>query len=221
MAKQFIIVDDHPIFRRGLATLIQTEQEYEVLAESNTIDGVLEILKNSTPDIMMVDITLSKQNGLDLVKMLQKNDPKIPILVISMHDEDVFAERAIQAGALGYVMKHAPPEIIMEAVRTVLSGNIYLSQSVQQRILESRFSQPQSGKTLMIESLSQRELEILQYIGQGFGASEIAEILNLSVKTIHTYRDHLKEKLQIETSQEVRRFAIKWNQSINTGTGGR
>lgn len=220
MPKQFIIVDDHPIFRRGLATLIQMEQDYQVLAESNTIDGVLEILKTASPDIMMVDITLNNQNGLDLVKMLQNRDPRIPILVISMHDEDVYAERAIQAGALGYVMKHALPEVIMEAIRTVLSGNIYLSQGVQQRILEARFNQPQSGKALMIERLSQRELEILQYIGEGFGASEIAEILNLSVKTIHTYRDHLKEKLQIETSQEVRRFAIKWNQSLNTAPKG-
>jgi len=221
MIRKFIIVDDHPVFRHGLATLIQTEEEYLVAAEANSIEDVMELLKTDIPDIIIVDITLNNQNGLDLVQKLQYHDPKIPILVVSMHDEEVYAERSIQTGAMGYVMKHSPPEVIMEAISTVLNGNIYLSKSIQQKILEARFSQPQGGRTPMIESLSQREMEILQYIGQGFGASEIAEILTLSVKTIHTYRDHLKQKLQIESSQELRKFAIKWNQSMITNHGGR
>jgi len=221
MTKKFIIVDDHPIFRHGLATLIQTNDNYHVSAEANSVEEVLEILKASTPDIIIVDITLNNQNGLDLVLKLQHHEPKIPILVVSMHDEEVYAERSIQTGALGYVMKHSPPEVIMEAIHTVLKGHIYLSKSIQQKILEARFSQPQGGHTPMIESLSQREMEILQYIGQGFGASEIAEVLTLSVKTIHTYRDHLKQKLQIDSSQELRKFAIKWNHSMISNSGGR
>ena len=214
MTKKFIIVDDHPIFRHGLATLIQTNELYQVSAESNSIEGVLDLLKTSTPDIIIVDISLNNQNGLDLVKKLQNHEPSIPTLVVSMHDEEVYAERSIQTGALGYVMKHSPPEVIMEAIRTVLSGSIYLSKPIQQKIVEARFNQPQSGYSLMIDRLSQREMEILQYIGQGYGASEIADILTLSVKTIHTYRDHLKQKLQFDTSQELRKFAIKWNQSM-------
>lgn len=216
MTKKFIIVDDHPIFRHGLAALIEADDHYEVAAEASTIEGVLEILETTCPDILIVDISLNNQNGLDLVSRLQKAKSPLPVLVVSMHDETVFAERAIEAGARGYVMKHAPPETIMEAIRTVLSGKIYLSIAVQKRILDARFSHPQSGSSPLVERLSQREIEILQYIGQGFGASEIAGILNLSVKTIHSYRDHLKEKLQIDSSQEVRRFAIKWYQSINT-----
>ena len=196
--------------------MIEADDEYEVIAEASTIEGVLEILETALPDILIVDISLNNQNGLDLVTRLQRAKSSLHVLVVSMHDETVFAERAIEAGALGYVMKHAPPETIMEAIRTVLSGKIYLSFAVQKRILDARFSQPQSGSSPLVERLTQREMEILQYIGQGFGASEIAEILNLSVKTIHTYRDHLKEKLQIDNSQEVRRFAIKWYQSINT-----
>jgi len=221
MTKKFIIVDDHPIFRHGLATLIQTDDDYRVSAESSSIEEVLDVLKTLTPDIIIVDITLNNQNGLDLVKKLQTREPRIPVLVVSMHDEEVYAERSIQAGALGYVMKHSPPEVIMEAIRTVLSGSIYLSKAIQQKILEARFNQPQSGHSLIIESLSQREMEIFQYIGQGYGASEIAEILTLSVKTIHTYRDHLKLKLQIDSSQELRKFAIKWNQSMTSSAGDR
>jgi DNA-binding NarL/FixJ family response regulator len=193
MTKKFIIVDDHPIFRHGLVTLIQTDENYHVSAEASRIEEVIELLKTSSPDIIIVDITLNNQNGLDLVQKLQPHEPKIPILVVSMHDEEVYAERSIQSGALGYVMKHSPPEVIMEAIGTVLKGKIYLSESKQ----------------------------ILQYIGQGFGASEIAGILTLSVKTIHTYRDHLKQKLQIDSSQELRKFAIKWNQSMITNPGSR
>ncbi|MDA3956269.1 response regulator transcription factor [Oceanispirochaeta sp.] len=221
MTKKFIIVDDHPIFRHGLVTLIQTDENYHVSAEASSIEEVFELLKTSSPDIIIVDITLNNQNGLDLVQKLQPHEPKIPILVVSMHDEEVYAERSIQSGALGYVMKHSPPEVIMEAIGTVLKGKIYLSESIQKKIVEARFSQPQGGRTPMIESLSQREMEILQYIGQGFGASEIAGILTLSVKTIHTYRDHLKQKLQIDSSQELRKFAIKWNQSMITNPGSR
>ena len=220
MEKKFIIVDDHPIFRHGLATMIQTNQNYRVIAEACDIGTVLDLLKDSRPDIVIIDISLKNQNGLELVKILKEQYPGIPALVVSMHDEIIYAERAVEAGALGYVMKQAPPEIILKAVETVLSGKIYLSETVQGRILDARFNPSQSSPYSAIENLSSREFEILQYIGQGFGASETAEILNLSVKTIHTYRDHLKQKLNIDNSMALRRFAIKWYQSLgNSGEG--
>ena len=221
MKRKFIIVDDHPIFRHGLATLIQTNEDYCVIAEASDIDSVLTLLKNDCPDIIIVDISLKNQNGLELVKLLKERHPGLPALVVSMHDEIIYAERAVEAGALGYVMKQAPPEVILEAISTVLSGRIYLSETVQNRILDARFNQSQSSPYSAIENLSSREFEILQYIGQGFGASETAEILNLSVKTIHTYRDHLKQKLQIENSQALRRFAIKWYQSLGNAVEDR
>ncbi|KGE70983.1 response regulator transcription factor [Spirochaeta lutea] len=220
--KRFILVDDHPVFRQGLAALIQSEPSYKVVAETSSIEEVLEVLPRVRADIILVDITLHNQNGLDLARTLRSQEPDLPILMVSMHDEGVYAQRALQTGARGYVMKHASPDVLMEAIRTVLAGKIYLSPAIQGRILESMYGQNQqgsSGTAALIDRLSQRELEIFQYIGQGFGASEIADILNLSVKTVHTYRDHLKEKLQIDNAQELRRFAIKWHQSLHGAPG--
>ncbi len=212
---RFLLVDDHPLFRQGMKALLSTERGFILGGEAGDREEALELLARERFDIVTVDITLRDRNGLDLVREISQWEEKPAILVLSMHDESVYAQKALESGALGYVMKYAPPETILGAVKTVLSGKVYLSQEVQETLLNARFGQPRQGEYSLIDRLSQRELEILRYIGQGFGASEIAEILNLSVKTIHTYRDHLKEKLNVASSTEIRRFAIKWYQSLN------
>ena len=212
---RFLLVDDHPLFRQGIKALLGTERGYNITGEAGDVEEALDILSREKFDIVTVDITLKDKNGLDLVRDISSKDDSPAILVLSMHDESVYAQKSLEAGALGYVMKHSPPEVILEAVKSVLNGKVYLSPEIQERILNARFGQPQKGEYALIDRLSQRELEILSYIGQGFGATEIAGLLNLSVKTIHTYRDHLKEKLVLSSATEIRRFAIKWYQSIN------
>lgn len=209
----FLVVDDHPIFRQGLVALIKCNKFYTVSIEAGSIGEALEALERSVPDIALIDISLDRQNGLDLVRKLKSGYPEVPILIISMHDEIVYAARALKAGARGYIMKHEAASVIMEAIKTVLDGKIYISEAMRDRIFESMFNQPENAEIPFEERLSERELEVLKLIGQGFGASEIANTLHLSVKTVNIYRDHLKEKLQLADASELRRFAIKWEHS--------
>ena len=171
---RFLLVDDHPLFRQGIKALLGTERGYNITGEAGDVEEALDILSREKFDIVTVDITLKDKNGLDLVRDITCRDGSPAVLVLSMHDESVYAQKSLEAGALGYVMKHSPPEIILEAVKTVLSGKVYLSPEIQERILNARFGQPQKGEYALIDRLSQRELEILGYIGQGFGATEIS-----------------------------------------------
>jgi len=216
MKKRFLLVDDHPVFRQGLAALLETVDSYAITGEAGDWDEAVTLLERDTYDIVIVDLSLRDRDGLELLKHLGNEEKRPLCLALSMHDELVYAEKAIEAGALGYVMKHAPPETILEAVDAVLSGNRYLSPRVKQQILDARFEKNPGNELNRLERLSPREREILELIGQGFGATEMADRLNLSVKTVHTYRDHLKEKLEMETAQELRRFAIQWHIGSST-----
>lgn len=209
----FLVVDDHPVFRRGLVALIRSDQRYEVCAEAGSAADALAILERSVPDIALVDISLIGHNGLDLVKTLKATHPQILVLIISMHDEVVYAERALKAGARGYVMKQEAASVMLEAIKTVLSGKIYVSTAMRDKLLETMFSRRDKEQVPSVERLSDRELEVLDLIGQGYGAVEIAKMLNLSVKTVNTYRDHIKEKMCIDSAGELRRFAVKWVRS--------
>jgi DNA-binding NarL/FixJ family response regulator len=209
----FLVVDDHPIFRQGLVALIRSNERYQVCAEAGTVAETLEALERSVPDIALVDITLVGQNGLDLVKTLKAAHPEILVLIISMHDEVVYAERALRAGARGYVMKQEAASVMLDAIETVLSGRIYVSATMRDRLLETMFNPREEAEVSMVERLSDRELEVLELIGQGYGAAESAKMMNLSVKTVNAYRDHIKEKLRIEGAGELRRYAVKWVQS--------
>ena len=166
-----------------------------------------------SPDIALVDISLVGQNGLDLVKTIKAAYPQVLVLIISMHDEVVYAERALKAGARGYVMKQEAASVMLDAIKTVLSGKIYVSAAMRDRLLETMFSRGGEAEAPTVERLSDRELEVLDLIGQGYGTADVAKVLNLSVKTVNAYRDHIKEKLQIDGAGELRRFAVKWVQS--------
>ncbi|MBN2510651.1 MAG: response regulator transcription factor [Spirochaetales bacterium] len=209
----FLVVDDHPVFRKGLIVLIESIDTYKVTGQAGTVQEALDYLADSTPDIVLVDISLPDQNGLDLVRTIKGSRPAIPILIISMHDELIYAERALKAGASGYIMKQEASTVMLDAIETVLEGRIYVSNVMNERLLKTIFTNKDEKEIHPIERLSEREMEVLEYIGQGYGASEISDILNLSVKTINTYRDHIKEKLQLRGAAEVRRFAVKWFQS--------
>jgi DNA-binding NarL/FixJ family response regulator len=212
----FLVVDDHPVFRQGLVALIRSDERYEVCAETGSAAETLAALERAVPDIALVDISLVGQSGLDLVKSLKAFHPGILVLIISMHDEVVYAERALKAGARGYVMKQEAASVMLDAIATVLSGKIYVSVAMRDRLLETMFSPREETEAPSVERLSDRELEVLELIGQGYGAAESAKVLNLSVKTVNAYRDHIKEKLRINGAGDLRRFAVKWVQSRDT-----
>jgi DNA-binding NarL/FixJ family response regulator len=209
----FLVVDDHPVFRQGLVALIRSDERYRVCAEAGSAEEAMATLEKAAPDIALVDISLTGQSGLDLVHRLKAAAPRVLILIISMHDEAVYAARALKAGARGYVMKQEAAAVMLEAITTVLSGKIYVSSAMRDRLLETMFSEPAESEVPTVERLSDRELEVLDLIGQGYGAAEVARTLSLSVKTVNAYRDHIKEKLRIEGAGDLRRFAVKWVQS--------
>jgi DNA-binding NarL/FixJ family response regulator len=209
----FLVVDDHPIFRQGVVALIKSNEHYQVCGEAGSAEEALSCLNGTVPDMALVDISLTGQSGLDLVKTLKAAHPRILILIISMHDEAVYAARALRAGARGYVMKQEAASVMMEAITTVLAGKIYVSSAMRDRLLETVFGDVADTGAPAVERLSDRELEVLEKIGQGYGAAEIARTLNLSVKTVNAYRDHIKEKLHIDGAGDLRRFAVKWVQS--------
>lgn len=214
MKSRFLVVDDHPVFRQGLVALIESNPGFEVVAEAGDVEHALSALSTVSPDIALVDISLQNENGLDLVRRMRGSHPGLPVLIITMHDEIVYAQRVMKTGARGIVMKQEAPDVILKAIQTVLSGRVYLSEQMSERLLEAMFTPSGDGDETLVERLSERELEVLEYIGQGYGMAEIAGVLTLSVKTVHTYRDHLKEKLQLDSAAELRRFAVKWYQSL-------
>lgn len=208
----FLVVDDHPVFRQGVVALIQSDERYKVCAEAGTAAEALATLEHAVPDIALVDISLVGKSGLDLVRTLKASHSEMLILIISMHDEVVYAKRALKAGARGYVMKQEAASVMLDAIKTVLSGKIFVSAAMRDRLLESVFSMD-IAEIPSVDRLSDRELEVLDLIGQGFGSADVAKMLNLSVKTVNAYKDHIKEKLAISGAGEMRRFAVKWVQS--------
>jgi len=211
---EFMVVDDHPLFRQGLVSVIENYERYKVIGEANTIAEAIKIVDAHPPKILLVDISLHHENGLELVKIVHSAHPATFQLVVSMYDEIIYASNALKAGAQGYVMKQEAPETLMQAIETVLNGKIYLSQAMHERLLASLVSQDTKKPQVdPITQLSVRELEVFRMIGQGFGVSEIASGLNLSGKTINVYRDNIRHKLSINDAGTLRKFAIKWMQS--------
>jgi len=208
------IVDDHPVLRRGLTALIESEPDLAVCGEAATCRGALEAIHEHQPDLVIVDIALEGKDGLDLIKQMKTRLPKIPGLVLSMYDEMVYAERALRVGARGYVTKQQLDETLLVAIRRLLRGEIYLSAKLEAR-LATKFV---AGQTLETDSplnaLSDRELQVFRLIGQGQSTRQIADTLHLSIKTIESHREHIKHKLAIETAAALAQRATRW---VETG----
>jgi DNA-binding NarL/FixJ family response regulator len=207
-----LIVDDHPIVRNGLALLINQENDLATCGEASTAADAIESALSLQPDIALVDISLDGTNGIELTKALQASVPDTRVLILSMHDEGLYAERALKAGARGYVMKQETPETVLKAIREVCNGGIYLSDKVKSRIVLQMVEGTSDVGTLKsgIERLSDRELEVFQMLGSGFRPREIAASLGLSIKTVETHRDHIKQKMGLQSAMDVLHHAIRW-----------
>src|ERR1700756_2424781 len=207
---QILIVDDHPMTRSGLTHLINHQPDTVVCGEAENAAEALDLLAESQPDLMLIDITLPGKSGLELIKDVKAMHPELPMLVLSMHDESLYADRVLRAGARGYITKHEGGEKLIGAIRHVLSGKIYVSESMSAHILEI-FSGRQTGvDRASIQNLSDREFEVFEALGEGLSSHEIAKKLHLSAKTVDAHRANIKSKLKINTTAELISFAARW-----------
>lgn len=204
-----MVVDDHPLVRKGLSALISDEPHLEVCGQAESAELACSMMHECQPDLMVIDVSLPGINGIELIKRIRSRDAELRILVSSMHDEALFAERCLRAGANGYINKECATNEVLEAITQVLDGQIYLSAEMTSRLLHGAIS-GKTGSKSRLETLSDRELEVFALIGNGLPTREIAARLHLSVKTIETHRDHVRRKLDIDTSVELMRHAVQW-----------
>ena len=204
-----LVVDDHPVMRHGLSQIIAREEDLQICGEAASAAEAIELVGTAHPDLVIVDITLEDGDGIELIKDIRTRYENVKMLVSSMHDESLYAERALRAGAMGYISKEASREQMLEAVRQILRGRISVSPSISNRLLKRAAGNSVPNDRSPIESLSDRELTVFEFIGQGMSTRQIAEKLFLSVKTIETYREHIKAKLNIKTSTELVRHAVQ------------
>ncbi|MBB5341340.1 response regulator [Tunturiibacter gelidoferens] len=211
------VVDDHPLLRQGLALLINQQRDLEVCGEAEEAQAAMQAISQKKPDIMIVDISLNGPDGLDLLKNIRASHPDLPILILSMHDEAIYAERALRARANGYIMKQEATEKVLIAVRRILGGEVYLSDRMANKMLQQYIGGSPAALHSRISTLSDRELEVFCLIGEGRGTREIAEELHLSIKTVETYQAHIKEKLRLHSGRELIQHAIQWKIDEKTG----
>jgi len=209
-AKRILIVDDHPMMRTGLAQLIDNEPDLKVVAEADNAGQAIDAVAKQKFDLALLDISLPDKNGLELIKDLRALRPQLPILVVSMHDEMIYAERVLRAGARGYIMKQEGGQKFLTAIRQVLAGQIFVSENMSARILEIFSGRQSENSSSPVQRLSDREFEVFQLIGQAVGTRAIAEQLHLSVKTVEVHRANIKEKLNIKTATDLVRYAVRW-----------
>jgi len=209
-SSRIIIVDDHPIVRFGIRALLESELDFEICAEAESAGQAITAMEDTNPDLMVIDISIKGTDGLELTKAIRALNETIPILIVSMHEESIYAERALRAGANGYIMKEHMAEKIVEGMRRILKGDIFVSEEIKYRVLFSLRGAKGVVSKAPIDCLSDRELEVFRNIGEGIGTRNIAEKLHLSIKTIETYRSHIKEKLNLDTAPELVRYAVQW-----------
>ena len=207
---KIIIVDDHPIFCLGMTELINKEPDLLVAGSLDTADQAWDRLQKELPDLMIVDISLAESNGIDLVADIAREYPDLPVLVVSMYDDSMYAERALLAGARGYVMKQRAIGRVVTAIRQVLEGNIYASDAIKEKMLQRMISRKSPKTGVSLDDLTNRELEVFRLIGEGLDSREIAARLHLSMKTIGTYRENIKEKLHLKHYTELVKAAVHW-----------
>src|ERR1700690_1743059 len=213
---RILVVDDHPIVRQGLALLINQEADLLVCGEAEEAMGAMHVLASSKPDILIVDISLNGPDGIDLLKNVRNAYPTLPVLILSMHDESIYAERALRAGANGYIMKQEATEKVLVALRRILAGEIYVSDRVGNHMLQHYIRGASPLPQSSVAELTDRELEVFRLIGEGHGTRQIAEELHLSVKTVESYQAHIKEKLSLRSARELVQHAIQWTVSEKT-----
>lgn len=211
--KRVLLVEDHPIMRSGLNQLIAEEPDLTVCGEAEDAHGALEAIEKMKPDIALVDISLKESNGIELIKDIKIRWPKLAVLVLSMHDESFYAERALRAGARGYVCKSEVSTTVIQGIRRVLNGDVYISDRIGSKMLRNLVSSGADTGVYPIDKLSDREFEVFELIGQGLQTREVADKLHLSVKTIEAHREHIKRKLNLDSANAVLRYAVQWVQS--------
>ncbi len=207
---RILLVDDHPIVRRGLAMMIDEDPGLEVCGEAPGIVDALRLIGELNPDLVVIDISLKDGSGIELIKQIKAQNPAIKMLVSSMHEESLFSDRALHAGAKGYINKQETSDKIVEAIHTILAGKIYLSDNMTERLLHRAVHPEQQPVASPEDSLTDRELEVFTLVGQGMSTRRIAKHLHLSVKTIETHREHIKHKLNLESSHELIHRAVQW-----------
>jgi DNA-binding NarL/FixJ family response regulator len=212
--KKILIVEDHPLARRGIAALLQEQGDLVVCAEAENIAGAIKAVDATDPDMAIVDLVLQDCSGLDLVRRLRARKPGLPVLVLSMHDEAFYAERALRAGAMGYVAKTEDGDIILRAVREVLAGRMYVNPALAGRMLSDLIGGTGGSP---VHRLTDREFEVFELLGQGLQTRQIADRLHISVGTVDAHREHIKKKLDIPSAQKLLVFAVQWSQTSRGG----
>ena len=207
---RILIVDDHPIVRRGLAELVNHEDDFAVCGQAEDYHEALRAIGQLNPNMAVVDISLKETSGLELIRDVHSQHPDLPILALSMHDETLYAERALRAGAMGYIMKQEATENVIAAIRKILGGEIYVSDRMASKMVRKLVAGQTVTTDSSVDCLSDRELEVFRLIGKGHGTRQISERLYLSVKTIETYRAHIKDKLNLADAAELLQYAIQW-----------
>lgn len=210
------VVDDHPIIRQGLTMLIDREPDLTVCGVADGAAAALSGIPQTAPHVLLLDLSLEGPDGLDLLKVIRTRQPHLPVLIFSMHDESIYAERAMRAGANGYLMKREPTDKLLTAIRRVLRGEVYLSERLTNIMLEQFVRGPAPGARSPLVNLTDRELEVFRLLGEGRGTRQIADELHLSVKTIESYQAHIKEKLALRNGRELLQHAIEWSFSLKT-----
>jgi len=212
-----LLVDDHPIVRQGLALLIDREADLSVCGEADGAHSAFHAITTLRPDIVVLDISLSGPDGLDVLKEIRMSTSSLPVLILSMHDESIYAERAMRAGANGYIMKQEATEKVLVAIRRILQGEVYLSDRLTNTMLQQYVRGTSPAKKSPLVNLTDRELEVFRLIGEGHGTRQIADELHLSVKTIESYQAHIKEKLALRNARELVQHAIEWTVNLKGG----
>jgi len=209
---KIFIVEDHPIFRDGISQLINKEDDMFVVGGCETSPECLKYLKDNQPDLIIVDITLKDSRGIELTKEIKKTYPALPVLILSMHEELIFADRVLKAGARGYMTKREATTKVIDAIRRVIQGKIYICDTMIDHFLERSITGGQNFNSSPVEKLSEREFEVFNLIGKGMTNRSIAEVLSVSTNTISTYRERIKEKLNLQNNAELNRYAMQWIQ---------
>ena len=207
--KNILIIEDHPIVRKGFSMLINQDDELKTIGEAGDYHSALDMVRKTKADLILLDLSLGDGNGIELIKEVKVINPALPVLVVSLHDENLYAERALKAGARGYIMKSEETENILTAIKKIINGEVYLSDGMKDKLINRVAGTDREGSSPM-DILSDREFEVFQFIGDGRTTKEIAEILNLSVKTVETYKSHIKSKLEIKDSTDLIRRAVEW-----------